>query len=438
MDTTVVTNSGSIRGVETDQCIIYKGIPYARPPVGERRWKEPEDCMPWSGIYNADSFSAKCPQSEHAYGLYKKEFYENTEYLRESSEDCLYLNIWTPKEKKGRLPVAFYIHGGAFSGGYSSELEFDGAAYCSRDVILVTINYRLNLFGFLAHPWLSEESPKGISGNYGIFDQIKALTWVYENIEFFGGDASNITVFGQSAGCMSTQVLLSSELTKNMIAKVILQSGAMYKSDLLYMPDLAQALDIGIKIQDLSGAKDLKDLRSLRIEELNEIRDRFMEKAWQEGNGIVLVPNVDGYLLRDSVSEVFRQGKIKDIPIMIGTVASDIGGSPQQMERGEIGPLSQEAIDWCIHLKELGREPAYLYYFSHPLPGDDSGAFHSAELWYMFGTLDRCWRPMTQADQELSQEMLDDWTTFMKTGHPTTSGDWKPYRTTEPFVKEFY
>ncbi|MBO5998733.1 MAG: carboxylesterase family protein, partial [Lachnospiraceae bacterium] len=224
----IKTAYGLVEGVDCGNYTVFRGIPYAKPPVGERRWKAPERPDPWDGVLKADTFSAKVLQSEVTpQNPYHKEFYEDPEYLRPSDEDSLYLNIWTPKgaAADAKLPVAFWIHGGGFGGGYSSEIEFDGEAFAAQGVILVTINYRCGVCGFLAHPWLDAENEKGVSGNYGILDQIAALTWVYENIDAFGGDPANITVFGQSAGCMSTQVLVSSELTEGMIAKAILQSG---------------------------------------------------------------------------------------------------------------------------------------------------------------------------------------------------------------------
>ena len=254
--------------------------------------------------------------------------------------------------------------------GFSHESEFDGAAYCERGVILVTINYRLGAFGFLAHPWLSEESGVGRSGNYAILDQIAALKWVKENIAAFGGDPENITVFGQSAGCMSVQTLVSSPLTENWISKAIFQSAGGY--------------DTGLN------------------------RDMPLSEA-----------------------------EIKDIPYMLGSTADDIGVFPEMKEKGEHGGIYKGCINWSLALEKLGRKPAYVYYFTRALLGDDAGAFHSSELWYMFGTLGRSWRPKTEGDYALSKEMMDDWTNFMKTGNPNAEGkdDWKPCTKDDPYVQ---
>ena len=229
----VTTNYGKIKGIDMGDYTVFKGVPYAKPPVGDLRWKAPQRMEPWEGVYSATSFGNSCVQSFWRDDLYYPEFYADAEYIRERSEDCLYINIWAPNDNHGeKLPVAFWIHGGAFLGGYSSEKEFDGVEYCKRGVILVSVEYRCNVFGFLAHPWLSAEDENSRSGNYGILDQIAALTWVYENIEAFGGDKDNITVFGQSAGAMSTQTLVSSKATGNMIAKAIFQSGGAYAGGL--------------------------------------------------------------------------------------------------------------------------------------------------------------------------------------------------------------
>ena len=204
MSTVVTTRKGKIKGCAENGCLVFKGIPYAKPPVGELRWRAPQETESWEGTYEAVRFSDKAVQGDQNVGFYGKEFYADPAYDVGISEDCLYLNIWAPEEAVGEdakagLPVAFWIHGGAFMSGYGSEQEFDGAAYAKRGVILVTINYRLNIYGFLAHPWLSKESDKGVSGNYGILDQIAALKWVFENIEAFGGEPGNITIFGQSS-----------------------------------------------------------------------------------------------------------------------------------------------------------------------------------------------------------------------------------------------
>ncbi len=309
---TVETKYGKIAGVDCESYIVYRGIPYAKAPIGDLRWAAPQTPDNFNGVFIADKFSPICPQRKHdpdgpQMGFnYGKEFYADPEFLRDMSEDCLYLNIWTPNNASPteKFPVAFYIHGGAFMGGYSSEEEFDGESYAKRGVILVTIAYRLGVLGFLAHPWLSKESPEKISGNYGILDQIAALKWVHENISAFGGDSSNITVFGQSAGCMSTQILVSSNLTDGMIHKAILQSGVTCEENILATPDLNEEMAYGEKFVQLTGASTLEELRSIPYEKLLEYQDRYLAECFQQGLGFTLLPCVDGHVLNESVKDV--------------------------------------------------------------------------------------------------------------------------------------
>lgn len=441
----VNTKYGKIEGIKKEGYTVYKGIPYAKPPVGELRWRAPQQPDVWEGVYEAKEFGAICPQSfpeaDNPFtGRYYKEFYSDPEFIPEMSEDCLYLNIWAPENAENKkLPVAFWIHGGGFGGGYSSEMEFDGEAFCKKEVILVTINYRVNIYGFLAHPWLDAENERGISGNYGILDQIAALTWVYENIAAFGGDPENITVFGQSAGSMSTQVLISSELTENMIAKAIMQSGISCEKNFLYTPTLKEEEEIGTWFVELTGAADLTELRQLSIKEIAEAKEKLDARTWELGKGIVVVPNVDGHVLKETVDEVYRNGSMKHIPYMTGCVTDDLGSTPEEVQAKKTGLLCEENKSWSLKQEELGNKDSYVYHFAHELPGDDWGSFHSAELWYTFGTLGRCWRPMEAADHELSEQMVTYWTDFMKYGNPNGTGEevWSSCTKENPYVKVF-
>lgn len=447
ISTQVMTKKGILEGVDCGTYLVFKGVPYAKPPVGELRFKAPREMEPWEGVRKADRFGAiavqDLPEKENPFtGRYAKEFYSDPEFIPEMSEDCLYLNIWIPKQNLSNgfgHPVAFWIHGGGFSGGYSSEMEFDGAAYCEKGVILVMVEYRVNAFGFLAHPWLTEENEDHVSGNYGILDQIAALGWVYENIAAFGGDPNNITVFGQSAGSMSTQVLVSSAETEGLIAKAIMQSGMSCKEEILATPTLAEEEEYGKLFVELTGAKSLEELRSLSVEEMQEARRKFDAKMWETGAGLVMVPNVDGKLLKKSVKEIWDCGKLRKIPYMLGVVTDDLGAVPEEVAKKETGILMEECKRWAYTCEKEVETPAYLYHFAHELPGDDWGAFHSAELWYMFGTYGRCWRPMEEEDRKLSERMVTYWTNFMKTGNPgCADGEiWEAYTKENPVVKRF-
>lgn len=430
----VETKYGMITGVDMGDHVEYRGIPYAKPPVGELRWRAPQRPEVFHGIYEATDFRNKCMQAEGSSPPWDKDFYDNPSFDRPMSEDCLYLHIWAPKEGKD-CPVAFWIHGGAFLGGWASEKEFDGAAYCRRGVIFVSVEYRCNVFGYLAHPWLTAES--GLSGNYGTLDQIAALDWVYENIGGFGGDPGNITVFGQSAGAMSTQTLVSSPLTGNKIAKAILQSGGTYGGGLHRDIPLSEQEEYGAIFSEVLQVNSLEEMRAKPASEVFAAMGPLFEKAMPKARGLFLTPTLDGSLLTDGYYNLMDQGKIKDIPYLLGSTKDDMMVSPELADKKE-APLYIGSIAFSHKLEELGRKPAYVYHFTRDLPGDDLGAWHSSELWYMMGTLQRCWRPWTEADRALSEKMLDYWTNFMKTGNPNASGlpQWEPCGKDNSFVME--
>ena len=443
MGNMIQTKTGCLEGKPMQGYTAFLGIPYAEAPVGENRWKAPVPKKSWEGVRKADTFPNISPQrvptgNEPWGAMYYKEFYAYPEFQREQSEDCLYLNIWAPDHTQGeKLPVAFWIHGGGFSGGYSSEIEFDGEDYVKRGVILVTVEYRLGILGFLAHPWLDAENERSISGNYGILDQIEALRWVTENIEAFGGDPENITVFGQSAGSMSTQVLVSSELTGTMISKAILQSGTSCEEDIVYEPTLAEEEEIGKLFVELSGVSSLEELRALSWERILDVHDQLNAKTFPMGKGLVVVPNADGYVLKKPVSEIWKAGEMKPIPYIAGCVNDDLGSSPEEIQQKRPGKLHAECVRWSQKAEEAFGKPGYVYNFKHDLPGDACGAFHSAELWYTFGTWKRWWRPGTEADEKLSEEMLAYWITFMKTGKPDADQSWLPCTKGNPYSRTF-
>ena len=431
----IKTKLGQIEGVDRGIYTEYRCIPYARAPVGERRWKAPEKPEPWTGIMKADSFRSKCMQESLPSDLYDKEFYDDPSFNAETSEDCLFLHIWAPKNAEN-CPVAMWIHGGAFMGGFSFEKEFDGEAYCKRGVIFVSVEYRCNIFGYLAHRWLSEEN--GTSGNYGTLDQIAALEWIYDNIAAFGGNPDNITVFGQSAGAMSTQTLISSELTRGKIAKAIMQSGGTYGCGLHRDITLKEQEEYGEMLSEILGVNSLEEMRSIPAKKLIASIGPLFEKAMPKAQGLFLTPTIDGKVLDGGYYEIMDSGKTHDIPMMVGSVKDDILTNKNTV-KPEGSPLYKGSIAFSHKLEELGRKPAYVYYFKRNLPGDINGAWHSSELWYMMGTMTRCWRPWTDADHALSEQMLDYWTQFMKTGDPNRNDlqQWDVCSKENPFIKEF-
>ena len=418
--TQVKTKLGILEGMEKNGCRVFFGVPYAKPPVGPLRWHAPVALEPWEGIRSACHFPNRSMQDEHEDPFYEKEFYDEPQYQTDISEDSLYLNIWAPKQGQ-MLPVAFWIHGGAFMGGFGHEKEFDGEAYCQRGVILVTVNYRLGPFGFLAHPWLSEESEREgsgrVSGNYGILDQITALQWVRDNIEAFGGDPNRITVFGQSAGCMSVQTLISSPLTWGMISGAILQSGL----GLNYDHTLAQAEAQGWEFSENAKVRSLDEMRSLSPRQVFDAAGPIIMKGFPKME-LPYTPIIDDYVLKMGYDDTVREDCVHTVPYIVGSTLNDIATDPQAVAAGEKGKVYDGCTAFCETLRKNGREAPYRYYFTRQLPGDSAGAFHSSELWYMFGTLGRSWRPFTEGDYRLSAQMLDYWTNYMKTGDPNGPG----------------
>ncbi len=304
------------------------------------------------------------------------------------------------------------------------------------------IAYRLGVLGFLAHPWLDAENSRHVSGNYGIMDQIMALDWVYENIAAFGGDPKNITVFGQSAGCMSTQVLVSSELTKGKIAKAVLMSGVSCAEDFLAAPTLGEEERFCQEMLAPLGAKCIQELREMDVRKLMAAKSEFdrIQIAKNAGaGGLMIVPNVDGYVLKENARSVWKHGAMHKIPYMAGCVTEDLGSTPEDIKNRVPGMLPTECQRWAQKQEEAGGEPAYVYWFDRTLPGDGKPTWHSLELWYVLGTLGRCWRPMEAHDYALSEEAVCCWTNFMKTGSPEGEGTekWEPYTRSNPFVRHF-
>jgi len=415
-------DGGMVQGVETETVgvIVYRGIPYAAPPVGDLRWKDPQPVQPWDGVKVADTFSAAAVQASHDdSNAYTPEFF----FLGdpEFSEDCLYLNIWTSAAGKisEAQPVAVWIHGGGFTGGWSHEIEMDGEAWAKRGVILVTINYRLGVFGFLSHPLLSEEAGRQ-SGNYGLLDQIAALKWVKNNIAEFGGDPDNVTIFGQSAGARSIENLVMSDLTDNLFNKVITMSGAGADASQTIV-DAKQIEEQTKVVFDWAGYDTLEKMREASTEDIFTLAQRYRQSGGTER--IVTSVVTDGYLNHETFYSAAERGAIKDVPYMTGYTSNDMGNR-------YIG-----ITDFATIRKNAGK-PVWFYKFARPLPDDQDnphplkGAFHSSELWYVFHTLANSDRPFVEADYALSDRMVDAWTNFAKYSNPDPDGTlgWEQYQ----------
>ncbi|MBO7552655.1 MAG: carboxylesterase family protein [Bacteroidaceae bacterium] len=422
---------GQVQGIMDDaaQVIIYKGIPYAAAPVGELRWKKPQPVTPWQGVKMADKWgNAAIQASAQGMALYTKEFYSDGD--PERSEDCLFLNVWTPANAAGntsaKLPVAMWIHGGAYDHGWSYEKEMDGEAWAQHDVILVTINYRVGIFGFMAHPLLSAEDANGVSGNYGTYDQVAALKWIKNNIAQFGGDPDNITILGQSAGASSIKNLVTSPLSKGLISRAIIQSGGGLTQP-IQNPEVKENEEAkGKKVMDAAGWTTLAQMRAASADEVQLAFVDYNAKVTDPRERVGFRPFTDGVLLPKDFNQAVYDNEIADVPYMIGYVTGDRNANESVMR-------------FCTVHSSQTSKPIFAYHFARPLPGDDAGAFHSSELWYMFHTLGRAWRPFTEADYALSDKMVDYWTNFAKYGNPNGKAaaiqNWKASTADEPYLQ---
>lgn len=430
--TTVSSNYGTINGIQKDVYSVFRGIPFAKVPTGALRFAPPQKPESFKEAYDAFTFrSIPMQHFTDPDGLYQKEFYDNPDFHFLISEDCLYLNIWTPAHTASeKLPVAVWIHGGGFEHGFSTELEFDGEAYAKKGVILATISYRVNVFGFLYDQ--KQEKELGFSGNQGLLDQIAALEWISENIAAFGGNPDNITIMGQSAGAMSSHVLTFSPLATPMIHQAILQSGsiACFPSPMVFTKTQAQA--VTDKFYELCGVSSIEELRRLPAEDLLDKSDELMTLY----PSLPFRPVVDGHVLPDTPDVLTKEGGMARIPYLMGVTKDDLF-IPEGASHRE-GGFFTAAVSFANACRKQNL-PVYLYEFCHDLPGSDDGAFHSSELWYTFGTLNRCWRPMTDEDHALAEEMVTCWTSFMKQGDPNedVKEEWKAWTEDGGFIKTF-
>ncbi len=458
----VKTEAGIVSGVSGgDKSVkIFKGIPFAAPPVGDLRWKPPLPAPHWQGTRKCDVFPPSAMQSKPApFSMWTKEFMAPEEPL---SEDCLYLNLWTAASAANeKRPVMVWIHGGGFTGGSGSVPLYDGEEMAKKGVVFITINYRLGIFGFLAHPELSKESPNKVSGNYGILDQIAALHWVKNNVAAFGGDPERVTIAGQSAGSFSVNALMVSPLAKGLFHRAIGQSGGMFGTNLLIGTDLQNAEISGQKFAETLKVKSIAELRAKSADELMKANGR---------SGIV----IDGTVI-PSASEVFAASAQNDVPLMTGWNADEMFfGTPMKANafktdaEKKYGDLADEFLKvfpadsddeaaksqkllsalsfgwqnycWAAMQTKTGRNKAYLYFFSHVPPGEPSfGAFHSAEFGYALKTLKYWNKPFEPWDHQLSDIMSSYWVNFASTGNPNGPGlpVWPAYEQTNSRVMEF-
>ena len=413
---------GQVQGVLSDVpgVYVYRGIPYAAPPIGDLRWREPQPVVPWQGVMIADKFGHPGYQSVHYPGGYTTEWGYGDE--APYSEDCLYLNVWTkaPGQTDKKLPVALFIHGGGYREGWGSEPEFDGEQWGAKDVVLVSINYRLGIFGFMTHPELSAESPHHVSGNYGILDQIEALKWIRKNIAQFGGDPDNVLIFGQSAGAGSVKTLCESPLARGYFNKAVIMSGGGLgmggmRGGIFRTMSLQDSEKQTKSVMDWAGLTDLAKLRAASTETMYSVGNLYNAASGKYAF-LTTMPIVDGYVSLESFDDAAKDGSLADIPYMIGYTLNDMGD------------MAGGIAAFCLNREEKGGK-AWAYEFARPLPTDGrpnvlQGAFHSSDLWYVFKSLKHCWRPWARGDWELSEKMLTAWTNFAKTGDPGIG--WEP------------
>lgn len=457
----------------------FKGIPFAQPPVGDLRWREPLPVRNWTGVRNADQFGPRCMQRTSPTADY---------WFRSNgmNEDCLYLNVWTPaKSDRERLPVLVYIFGGGFQNGDGSEPRYDGESMAGKGMVAVTVNYRTNIFGFFSHPELTRESPHHASGNYGLLDQVAALEWVHRNIAAFGGDPRKITIAGESAGSISVSALMASPLSRKLIAGAIGESGAMISS--LPPRPLAETEQDGVKFAASAGAASLAALRAMTAEQIQD--------AAANGAPLRFSSNLDGYFLAKPLANTFASGRQSKVPLLAGSNSEEqparsvLGPSEPTPENfanavrklygdhaGEVlkvyAPSTPEEVleaatelasarfvghstwKWTELQMKTGGKPVYRYLYAHirpkflpaanqaggtgataagaggPVPRSPRGAAHSAEIQYALGNIPLdpryAWEP---ADHKVSETMQAYFVNFIKTGNPNGPGlpDWPAY-----------
>ena len=397
MDYIVNTPCGALSGCtgRVSGTVSYKGIRYATAG----RWEYPKIVTGWEGVYDATRYG-NCSYQPRAFydeeQNVKKYFYYN-EFRRGESytydEDCLFLNVFTPENAKEghKLPVLVYIHGGGFTGGCGHEKHFDGPVWPQQGIIGVTINYRLGPMGFVCLPQLEAEA--GHTGNYGLYDQMTAIQWVKNNIAAFGGDPENITIMGQSAGAASVQMLCQSPLTHGLFQRAVMSSGCGLGGMLSGKKDTSMAF--WQEVMNRCGCKDLAAFRALPADQLFAAWNAAKKEV--KGGMAAAFPVIDGHF-------AVPGSPAHDIHYMAGSTSHDMAP-----------PILQGMTKKWISKRE---KPSYTWYFDRMLPGDNCGAWHSSDLWYWFGTLENCWRPMEAKDQQLSQQMVQYLCNFVKTGDP--------------------
>lgn len=452
----VETENGKVQGISgtNNRITAFKGIPFAAPPVGKNRWRAPQPVDNWEGIRLCAQFAPISMQSTPGVGddIYCREWHVDSEIPM--GEDCLYLNVWTPaKSKDDQLPVLVWFFGGGFQWGYPAEMEFDGEQIAKRGVVVVTVNYRLNHFGFLAHPELTKENPDAPT-NFGSLDQQAGLKWTIRNIKEFGGNPENITIAGQSAGGGSVMLQMTCPHNFGLFQRATVFSAMIrspYKDAMIGNPlSLEEAEKKGEEFFAFLGISSLEEARALDAFYLRDQYDKFM---WEHG---MMAPCIDHKFCYGDPQKLFAEGKRANVPVFAGNTSEEflnkITAASDEEFREKASTLFGEKAETYLSFEEAKGDPdhgygivsgiectvkaafllnektdkdknCFYYCFDPDIPGfDNPGTFHSVDLWFFFETLGKCWRPFVGRHYDLARQMCDYWVNFMKNGDPNGMG----------------
>jgi carboxylesterase type B len=450
MPLSAIIDAGELSGVPTSDpgVIAFKGIPFAAPPVGDLRWKPPVQPARWSGVLKADHYSPACLQKSREEAS--------------SSEDCLYLNVWAPTTRGTvKLPVMVWFFGGGFNGGSASNPGFEAVGLASKGVIVVTINYRLGLLGFLTAPELDAESAHHVSGNYGLLDQVEALQWVKRNIAAFAGDPARVTIFGQSAGGGSVQFMAVVPQARGLFQRAISQSGTMDTGD----PQLWQGA-MSYRTMKEAEINDWYYLHGVGVDSMAKLRAMTAEQIISlpappfPPFPPFFCPVLDGYVMPATYNAVYTRHEQADVPFMAGTAAEDLSGTPtfkttlvayRKWAQEKFGPMADEftrlypaanddeaglaenlanhdqnrvsKLGWANKYQQGVHSRIFVYFWNHPWPGQEGrGAFHGSEIPYVMGSLASVKQAFTDHDQQIAETMSRYWANFATTGNPNGNG----------------
>ncbi len=476
---TVKTENGIVEGLPSanTRITVFKGIPFAAPPVGENRWRAPQPCPDWQGVYKAYRYAPISVQDTPGLGtdVYCKEWHVDPEIPMD--EDCLYLNVWTgAKSADEKLPVLVWFFGGALQWGYPSEMEFDGEQIAKRDVIVVSVNYRLNVFGFLAHPQILEQQPEA-PANFGHLDQQAGLQWVKRNIAAFGGDPDRITIAGQSAGGGSVLSQIACPDNTGLFQQAVIMSGMIRspygKPEIGAPTELEQAMREGERFFSCLGVENLAQARKMdartvlcKYNEFVQTHARFgtvMDGRFGIGDPLAMiasntcmdVPIMAGNTRDEfpSILEAKDESELRrQAQILFGVDAETFLAFPQAHDKlGEAGYAPVSGLECSIkevferRRKNGSKTDSYYYRFDASIPGPDHpGTFHSVDLWFFFETLMKCWRPFTGVHYDLARQMCNYLTNFVKNGNPNgvdvdgkEMTQWEPYTEERPYEITF-